>query len=274
MGPDLLNRIAMWGSIVIVSVVAVAVGANVVSDTPNTPESLSTSTLPMTLTAPTSGDIPIRRAAPTPTTATTTTATLPPATTTMPVTSVESESDEESDPLPEAPSTTATTPATIATTTTEPPPTTAATTTTTEPPPTTAATTTTTVPATTTTTIPETTTTEAPPATTPELASLFVTGFSGRAVEDDDGWFAVLSIRLGSTDSESRKASVAIAWTGVSTGARVVLTGTNGRATVSIGPLPEGAITFTITDVTADGRIYSPGLNTAKTSLTLEGTVD
>lgn len=262
MDADLLNRIAMWGSIVIVSVVAVTIGANAASDAPSTPESLSTSMLSTTVTAPPSGDISIRRTIPTPTTASMATTTLPPVTTTTPDTTGASGSDDSSDPSPEAPSTTATT-TTRATTTTEP-----STTTTTEPA------TTTTEAVTTTTTIPETTTTEAPPATTPELASLFVTGFSGRVVEDDDEWLAVLSIRLGSTDSESRSASVAIAWSGATTGSRVVLTGSNGRATVTIGPLPEGAMTFTITNVVADGRIYSPDLNKAETSLTLKGTAD
>lgn len=173
-------------------------------------------------------------------------------------------------------------PATAApdTTTTAPPPTAPpATTTTTTAPPTT--TTTTTAPPTTTTTAPptttttSTTTTTAPPTTTTTTVAadpaVYIADFDGQA----DGlgdllWSAELDIDIGATADGPHAVEVTITWSGAAQGQGTWTTNNGGRLRLDLGPISGESVTFSIVAISGDGWVYSPELNEAPATITVE----
>lgn len=284
MKPERINRVAMWGSIVIVIAVTVVLGSRWASgsnDDTGTPPGIAL----LGVADPSSSDETTSTASPRPLER------LPETTTTTQLESVVLDATLET-VAPAAPGTTsppasstteplvATSPPEIATTTTEPqlePPTTISiTTTTTTTTLSLTTTTTTTLPApSTTTTAPTTTTTTTtvPVSTTttteaPAVPGLFLTRFDGRAEGDTDAWSVRIDVTLKGTIDGSYRSQVFVSWGGGS-GSAVLSTGSNGRGRATVGPFSGTSVTLSITEVQATGWDYMPSLNQASSSLSI-----
>jgi hypothetical protein len=282
MKPERINRVAMWGSILIVIAVTVVLGSRWASgsnDDTGTPPGIAL----LGVADPSSSDETTSTASPQPlerSQETTTTTQLESVVLDATLETVAPAAPNTTDPP--ASSTTeplvSTSLPEIATTTTEPPlepPTTIpiTTTTTTLPPATTTSTTlpapstTTTAPTTTTTTttlpVSTTTTTEAP-----AVPGLFLTRFDGRAEGDTDAWSVRIDVTLKGTIDGSYRSQVFVSWGGGS-GSAVLSTGSNGRGRATVGPFSGTSVTLSITEVQATGWDYMPSLNQASSSLSV-----
>ncbi|MDJ0663581.1 MAG: hypothetical protein QNJ75_03400 [Acidimicrobiia bacterium] len=157
-------------------------------------------------------------------------------------------------------------PPTTTTTTTVPPTTTTTssttTTTTTVPPPTT----------TTTTTVPPTTTTTTTTTTTIPLPGLFISKFEGHARGDEEAWKAHIEIEIRTEgDAEAAFAVAVITWGGTDPGSVSLQANNDGKIDERVGSFDSSRIKLTITQVVLDGHVYRPDLNTAPSSIVIEG---